>query len=268
MRSLGRGTLGLSAGCHAAALALVFVVLPVLRDDPVKYEVIRVEVVSPPPAPAPPAQEETPPPVVDELVVETPEDPAPRPEAPQETFDQPDPDPVPEQLEEEQPDPDPVPEQPEEEQPDPDPAPPDPPQASPLPETPEMPPPEPAEAVQPESSAEPDADKNGEDINVRQQGMQRDFPVYWNNLIRQMKRCFRPKRRLSATVRFVVQGDGSTTDIGVAKSSGSFAFDLDAMGAAECIGKAGRLGPLPDELPWDSVPVQIELSPPGGRIGP
>ncbi len=292
MRPLGRGTLGMSAGCHAAALTLIFWGLPALRDDPVRYEVIRVEVVSPPPAPAPETEEETPPPAEDKLVVETPDDP-PREPPLEETVEEPEPEPVPElpepvpelpepepelpepepelpepepepeqpepEPEPEQPEPEPEPGQPEPEQPEPEPAPADPPQ--------ETPPPS-AEAVRPDSSSETDAEEGGEDINVRQQGLQRDFSEYWSNLIRQMKRCFRPERRLAATVRFVVQRDGSTTDIGISKSSGSFAFDLDAMGAAECIGKAQRLGPLPDELPWDSVPVEIELSPPGRRGGP
>lgn len=243
MRPLGRGAFGVSAGCHAAVLALVFWG-PLGREETVLYEVIQVRVVSPPPAPAPVEDRTKPPPPADELVVETPRDPAPEPPAAAPAEDV-----VPE------PDPEPEPE-PEAAEP-----PPEPQETAPPPDSAETPPE--AKPAPAESSEDPSAEEGGEDINIRQAGMQRDYPEYWNNLIRQARRCFRPTRNRTATVRFVVQRDGSTTDIGIAASSGSHAFDLEAMGAAECIGKEGRLGPLPEDFPWETVPVQIEFRPPG-----
>ncbi len=250
MRPLGSGAFGVSVGCHAAVLALVFWG-PLAREKPVLYEVIRIRVVSPPPASAPVEERAPPPPPEDELVVETPS--AAPPEQPAEAV-----------AEEALPEPEP---QPEPEPAEPEPPPLEPSETAPPPDSAETPPPEP-EPAPADASEEPDAEEGGENINVRQEGMQRDHPEYWDNLIRQMKRCFRPTQQdRAAKVRFVVRRDGSTSGIGIAESSGSFAFDLDAMGAAECIGKAGRLGPLPDDFPWDTVPVEIELSPPGRRGG-
>jgi len=44
--------------------------------------------------------------------------------------------------------------------------------------------------------------------------------------------------------------------------SGSTAFDFEAIGAVECAGQ-GRFGQLPDELPYDRLPVQFDFRPPG-----
>lgn len=244
MRALGRGALGASAGCHAAAAALLLW-SPFAREEPILYETVRVRLASPPPAPSPVVEQPEPAPPEEELVVETPE--VAPPEEPladvaEELPPEPEPEPEPEPAESEPP----------------------PPERSDIPPPPDSADADPeAEPAPPEASDEPDAEEGGEDVNVRQEGIQRDYPAYWNNLLLQMKRCFRPTRNLTAVVEFVVRRDGSTTDIDVAVSSGSFAFDLDAMGAAECIGRGGRLGPLPDDFPWDTVPVRIELTPPG-----
>lgn len=240
MRALGRGALTVSAGCHAAALGLVFWG-PLAREEPIVYEVIRVRLASPPPAPSPVVEEPEPAPPPQELVVETPQDALPEEPAPvaEEVLAEPEPEPEAAEPEPPPPEPQPVPPPPDSANADPE-----------------------AEPAPPEASDEPDAEEGGADINVRQEGIQRDYPAYWNNLLRQMKRCFRPTQNRTAVVEFVVRRDGATTDIGIAVSSGSFSFDLDAMGAAECIGKEGRLGPLPDDFPWDTVPVRIELTPP------
>jgi hypothetical protein len=44
--------------------------------------------------------------------------------------------------------------------------------------------------------------------------------------------------------------------------SGSTAFDFEAIGAVECAGQ-GRFGQLPDELPYDRLPVQFDFRPTG-----
>ena len=42
----------------------------------------------------------------------------------------------------------------------------------------------------------------------------------------------------------------------------AFPFDFEAIGAVECAGQ-GRFGQLPDELPYDRLPVQFDFRPPG-----
>lgn len=91
----------------------------------------------------------------------------------------------------------------------------------------------------------------------------RDYPAYYDNIIRQIERCFRPPdtRNHVAVVRFMIQEDGSVTDIGVAERSGSFMFDLAAQDAIDCAGRRGRLGPLPQGYSWDVLPVQFRFRP-------
>ena len=61
---------------------------------------------------------------------------------------------------------------------------------------------------------------------------------------------------------FVIRRDGSVADLDFVKRSGSTAFDFDAMGAVECAGK-GRFGGLPEDLPFDLLPVQFNFQPQG-----
>jgi TonB family protein len=107
----------------------------------------------------------------------------------------------------------------------------------------------------------------GEDLNVRMEGIRRDYPEYYNNILRQMARCFRwrGEEDLRATVYFVIDRDGSVSQVDIRESSGSIAFDIEAMGAAECAGSRGRLGPLPETLPFDRFPVVFYFEPRTGR---
>jgi hypothetical protein len=107
----------------------------------------------------------------------------------------------------------------------------------------------------------------GEDLNVRMEGVRRDYPEYYNNIIRQMQRCFRWRgaEDLRATVYFVINLDGSVADVDILESSRSIAFDIEAMGAAECAGSRDRLGPLPENLPIDRLPILFRFDPQSGR---
>lgn len=253
---LDRGSFWASASVHAAVAVFLFWVAPALRQEAVAYEVVRVTFASPPPLPA---EEEVPPAPEDELVVEMPQ-PEPEPQPPEE-------DPVPEpEL------PEPSPPEPEEEEappppPDPEPEPPaDPPEEEAPPPPPDLPPAEePADAAAETPDDAENAAEDGRDVAARMEGLRRDYPEYYANIIVQMKRCFRGRgSRLEATVTFKIARDGTTSDIGVERSSGSFAFDLDAQGAAECAGKADRLGPLPEDYPWAFIPVRFTFSPSAG----
>jgi len=111
--------------------------------------------------------------------------------------------------------------------------------------TPTPPPPEP----EPEEEAgdpEPSEEVSGEDLNIRMEGLRRDFPEYYGNIQRQIQRCFeyRGSGRLETSVIF----------------SGNVNFDYAAMGAVECAGN-GRFGPLPEELGLDRLPILFSFRP-------
>ena len=253
-RPLDRRSFWASASAHAVVLVFLLWVAPALRQEAVAYEVVRVSFASPPPTPA---DEEVLPAPEDELVIETPqpepeppeEDPAPEPALPEPSPPEPEEDPPPAPPPEPEPAPPVAP--PEEESPPP--APPDTPPAD-----------EPRDAQAAPTEDAENAEDDGRDVAARMEGLRRDYPEYYANIIVQMERCFRGRSRgsrLEAVVTFKIARDGSTSEIGVERSSGSFAFDLDAQGAAECAGKAGRLGPLPEDYPWAFLPVQFTFSP-------
>lgn len=175
--------------------------------------------------------------------------------------------------------PDPVPEPPapEEdlvvEQPDPTPEPEKPPPVvddKPKPEEVESPPPEPTPPPETEPEEKPAADEagekaSGEDIRVRMEGLQRDYPQYYLNIIAQIKRCFRwtGGPGYETELQFVIRRDGTVTDLDITRESGNIRFDMAALEAVgDCAGR-GRFGPLPQDFQWDQLPVVFTLHPPG-----
>lgn len=192
--------------------------------EPLVYETISIQIVEDAPVQGPEPEEEPAPPVEEEVELETPEEPPP---------------------EETPPDPE------EEEPPPPE-------------TTPEEPEPEP----EPEPTTDPEAERtdgpSGEDLDVRLEGLRRDFPEYYANIIRQITRCFRPPPgRHSATVQFTVHRDGTVSGIDAVESTGSIPFEIAAIEAVECAGR-GRFGPLPDAFAWDALPIQFTFDPQGG----
>lgn len=104
---------------------------------------------------------------------------------------------------------------------------------------------------------------SGEDLRVRMEGLQRDFPEYYANIIRQIRRCLRWQGggNLEAQVYFVIRRDGtlSTRDLDIVRKSGNIRFDVTVLEAVECAG--GRFGALPEELPYDQLPVLFNFRP-------
>jgi len=206
-----------------------------LRSPPeVEFTAFEIELVSPPPA----AQAEQPRPPAEQVVVERP-----RPEPPPQ---EPEPDVV------------------AVEEPEPEPPPPEP--------TPPAPEPEPEPQVEdtPAATTEPPPDtqtsNTGENINVRIEGLRRDYPAYYENIIRQINRCFISRWRQGgnweAEVLFTIGRDGIATDLSFGKRSGNVAFDYAAMEAAgDCAGQ-GRFGPLPEDFPWEAVRIRFTFEPP------
>lgn len=239
----GRALLG-SLLVHGAIGALV-VALSLARPEPLEFVTYRIELVSPPPPRA--EKEEVAP--VEEFQVETPDDPLPEPEPEPETPPPPDPEAEAEPEEVEEPDPEP----PEEETP---------------PETP------PADSVPPTEAATTgeveETVEGGEDINVRMEGLRRDYPEYYGNIVRQIRRCWRPphdvREGLAATIHFVIRADGTVTDARLVQRSGVAQFDY---GALDAIGRcaSGRFGPLPPDLGYDRLPIRFEFTPAGETPG-
>lgn len=228
-----RKSLAASIGVHVGVL-LLSVVSSLSARPPLEFVSYQIELVSPPPA----VQEEEAAPATEELVVERP---------------------------------DPAPAEPEEEDPIPV-------------ETEKKPPPKPPEAEQPprQDPAEKPAEQNttpvtdapvedeepeesGEGINVRLEGVRRDYPAYYDNIIRQIQRCFRWRGQGSweTTVFFVIGRDGMVSEREFVKRSGNPTFDFEALGAVDCAGK-GRFGALPEDLPYDGLPIQFNFRPQGG----
>jgi len=223
-----RTSFGASLGVHVGLLLLVAGSSPSVTP-PLDFISYHIEIVSPPPL----VQGTEDIPSTEQLVVDRPDPEPPRPEEER-------PAPVTEDK--------------------PKPKPPEPAQRS-------NPLAEPGEENKPGSStapASPTGAEGGEGINVRLEGVRRDYPAYYNNIIRQIVRCFRWQGQGSweTTVYFVIHRDGNVTDMNFVKRSGNPTFDIEAMGAVECAGR-GRFGNLPDDLPWDVLPIQFRFSPEG-----
>ena len=221
----------MSIGLHGCLFTLAF--FPSLIDrSPMDFVTYAIEMVSPPAAVQAEMQ-----PAMEELVVERPEPTQPIEEEPEQEvvpIEEPD-DPEPEPSPEEDRPTEELTEVEEEETP---------------PSAPDPPPDE--------------IDESGEGINVRLEGVRRDYPAYYNNIIRQIFNCFRWRGGGSweATVFFMIEREGTVADMRFLSRSGSTAFDFEAIGAVECAGQ-GRFGQLPDELPYDQLPVQFDFRPPG-----
>ncbi len=240
-RPLGTGSLVSSIAIHGVAIVATFWVVPSLRPEPLYYPTVELRIMSTPPPQAPLPEEPEPAPE-DELVVETPDDPEP-PEVPEE-------DPVP--VLEEEPEPEPEPDSAETAESEPE----------------ETAPPE--EVPVPAESEEDEEDEGVADLQVRQEGFKADYPEYYARILVQVRRCLertsegRTARNLAATVRFVVERDGSTAGFGVERSSGDAPFDIAVLGALECAGMAGRLGPLPEDYPYEMLHFTLLVTPRGG----
>lgn len=105
----------------------------------------------------------------------------------------------------------------------------------------------------------------GRDVaDVRVVGLEFPFPGYLDNLVRQVRFRFSPTQAsapLHADLAFVVGRDGSVGGLRVVRSSGNYAFDLEAQGAVEAAGSARAFGPLPDGFRGSALPVTFSFDP-------
>lgn len=227
---IGKGPVLGSVGMHFSAILLTWWASATAAVVP-EFMVFEIELISPSAAELGEVTSAPP----EELVIETPTEVVPEPEVE-----------VPPPIVEE--------EAPPEEEPQPE-------------ETVSPPESEPVDDPEPARSPDPDPEVEtpGEDLNVRMAGLRRDYPEYYNNIIRHMQRCFRWRGQedLRATIYFVIARDGTVSGVDVLESSRNVPFDIEAMGAAECAGARGRLGPLPETLPVDRMPIMFIFEPRG-----
>ena len=105
----------------------------------------------------------------------------------------------------------------------------------------------------------------GSDIaTVSTEGVEFPFPEYIQNLYSQIVRRWQrpaPGTPLDAELSFLAHRDGSISDIRFVKRSGSFAYDLEAQGAVEEVGRSKALGPLPEDWRSDVLFVRFYFSP-------
>lgn len=270
-----------SVGLHAAAFGAVWLGLSGAEPPP-RAQVFRVDIVSPPPsvagepAPAPPAPETAAPEPEPEAAAPPP---VPEPE-PEVREPAPTPEPAPKPAPPKRPEP----KQPERES-RPTPAPkterpkelPKSSAATPTPKRTERPretaqkeAPKKTEAPAarnpvPPAGRDPDPkSQGGEGLAVRTEGAEFVDPAYLANIIRQLKRYFRPPpgaRTDMAEVRFWINRDGTVSDIAVGRSRGSFPFRAAAMEAVEQAGLNKAFGPLPQAYRGNRLPVSFTFEP-------
>lgn len=229
-----RRSAALSGSMHIG-IVLVAWLSTLYAPESMPFVTYEIELVSPPPA----RQAEEPVQATEELVVERP-DPAPQPPEPE--------------VEEIAPVQDPAPQPPEPEAQRQEPAPEEQPEVS----------DEDSEAASVVDPPEEEPEESGEGIEVRIEGLRRDYPEYYNNIIRQIFRCFRWRDggRWETQIFFYINREGVAEDIEFVTRSGNTAFDFEAMGAVDCAGN-GRFGALPEDLPYDRFPIRFSFRPQG-----
>ncbi len=97
--------------------------------------------------------------------------------------------------------------------------------------------------------------------NVKTEGIDFPYPVYLNNVVRQIALQFKPSARgaLTAEVAFMIRRDGSIAGLRITKRSSVFSFDQDALAAVEVASRA--FGPLPQGFSDDVLPVIFSFDP-------
>lgn len=104
----------------------------------------------------------------------------------------------------------------------------------------------------------------GDELTFRQEGLQFQYPEYLERVITEIRRRWGSPSgasRLTATVDFTIERDGSVTGIRLAKSSGDFTFNTEALGAIERAGREGAFGALPGGFNGESLPIAFTFKP-------
>jgi protein TonB len=118
-------------------------------------------------------------------------------------------------------------------------------------------------APAPRAGGGPVGGRGADVANVRTEGIEFPYPVYLQNVVRQIALQFKPSGNgaLRAEVAFLIRRDGSITGLKLVTRSGAFSFDQDAMGAVEAAARANAFGPLPQGFSDDVLPVIFSFDP-------
>lgn len=116
-------------------------------------------------------------------------------------------------------------------------------------------------APAPRAGGGPQGGRGADVANVRTEGIEFPFPVYLQNVVRQIALQFKPPpgSALRAEVSFLIRRDGTVSGLRLVTRSGSFSFDQDAMGAVEAASRS--FGPLPQGFTDDVLPVIFSFDP-------
>lgn len=104
----------------------------------------------------------------------------------------------------------------------------------------------------------------GADVaNVRTEGIEFPYPVYLQNVVRQIALQFKPSggNALRSEVAFLIRRDGSISGLKLVTRSGVFSFDQDALAAVEAAARVNAFGPLPQGFTDDVLPVIFSFDP-------
>ena len=118
-------------------------------------------------------------------------------------------------------------------------------------------------APAPTAGGGPTGGRGADVANVRTEGTEFPYPVYLQNVVRQIALQFKPSGNsaLRAEVAFLIRRDGSISGLKLLTRSGAFSFDADAMGAVEAAARANAFGPLPQGFTDDVLPVIFSFDP-------
>jgi protein TonB len=124
----------------------------------------------------------------------------------------------------------------------------------------------PAPRTQPEAPAAgggPVGGRGADVATVRTEGIDFPYAGYLQNIVREIAVRFKPPpgstRR--AEVTFLIHRDGTISNLTLTLRSGSYTFDVDALGAVESAAQAGAFGPLPRGFPDDVLTVIFSFDP-------
>jgi protein TonB len=121
--------------------------------------------------------------------------------------------------------------------------------------------PSPKSADAPVAGGGPVGGRGADVANVKVEGIDFPFPVYLQNVVRQIALQFKPSARgaLQAEVAFMIRRDGSIAGLRLTRRSSVYSFDQDALAAVELASRA--FGPLPQGFSDDVLPVIFSFDP-------
>lgn len=116
-------------------------------------------------------------------------------------------------------------------------------------------------APAPSAGGGPIGGRGADVANVKVEGIDFPYPVYLQNVVRQIALQFKPTARgaLQSEVAFMIRRDGTIAGLRLTRRSGVFGFDQDALAAVELASRA--FGPLPQGFSDDVLPVIFSFDP-------